>query len=897
MRDDLLTIISNAKDITNAIILTHNIDFVFVQSVVIPALRKCGSPSLTIFADADCATHTYQYQYRVLSDLGRRYRVVPVAMKTGFRFHPKAVLLSGPKRATLLVGSGNLTYGGWKENGEIWFCYDSDTDGTGSFAGFRNYLDEIVNLCAEPRNAVASDVEESFDSNTRTWAATMDPPGVLLGRAGRGDSMLEQIRRVSRSGDAEHLYVCAPYFDEDADAMRSLAQALGAAFSTILVQSKRTNLLASAATSLGNQFTFREVRFEHKERNASDVTARTRKAWIHAKFYAVRRGEEVDIFAGSANCSRAALTIPGSAGNAELMIHATLSWVEFKKAFLDELVVDDISPEFATGPNPKMSIESQESYIRVRAARMDFGRIRVSYDADTGVEITHCEADNTVLSPVELGTASVTFQSAQQPQRIVLVGSKGEKNIHSRPHWIDNENALRTSARGRTLANSIHSRVRDSTWGIGAWSEVLSEFLKHIEYMPKALHPRTTGARDKDEGTGPVAFVWDDVFSDSYGLPGVSGFMTNLPTNRDTRIGSLRSMLLRWYGIDQSEPDSDFTSHDHDSDSRGTGSAYDDSDSPDRITALPQPPGRQTLPPVADTDRKRGLKIITEVANRLAEPVFLSERPPELLAADLKVAAILFRTGLTEAWITEQEFLNATLSIWLPLFFDAGRKENIGWLEQRILTASTQHEFVGAIQSVELAAALGCWALSTTTIVNSPEHSLFCLASILGVARLPWLWQSGGNERIAKEILKGLECTSSVDDLNWKVIKHRWLTLIRRGRALDYLEKAISSVGLAELRNRIAQLQIATGELLWQGPRLGYCVAASNCSRNPGRKDNVDVLMLQRRMAKKKFKVSFLIPVAGLLEDGVLRTKMMPPHVRKELRAMLNELRVGLATK
>jgi hypothetical protein len=62
VREDIIKIIKSSKDVTNVLILTHNIDFLFVQSIVIPALRKCGSPALTIFADADCAAQTYQYQ-------------------------------------------------------------------------------------------------------------------------------------------------------------------------------------------------------------------------------------------------------------------------------------------------------------------------------------------------------------------------------------------------------------------------------------------------------------------------------------------------------------------------------------------------------------------------------------------------------------------------------------------------------------------------------------------------------------------------------------------------------------------------------------------------------------------------------------------------------------------
>jgi hypothetical protein len=116
----LVKLIETQEDATNAIVLTHNIDFVFLQMIVVSALRHCGRPTLTVFADAHCAAEAFAYQSQVLSTLGTRYRVVPVAMEPGFRFHPKALLLSGPTKATLLIGSGNLTFGGWKENAETW---------------------------------------------------------------------------------------------------------------------------------------------------------------------------------------------------------------------------------------------------------------------------------------------------------------------------------------------------------------------------------------------------------------------------------------------------------------------------------------------------------------------------------------------------------------------------------------------------------------------------------------------------------------------------------------------------------------------------------------------------------------------------------------------------------
>jgi hypothetical protein len=142
MRQDLITLLRREQDVTNAIILTHNIDFLFLQSVVFSTLKRCGYPTLTVFADAQCAAETFSSQAPLLDGLGVRYRVVPVAMPLGFRFHPKAVLLSGTAKATLFVGSGNLTFGGWRDNAEMWVRFDSDTDGTGAFVAFQHYLSE-----------------------------------------------------------------------------------------------------------------------------------------------------------------------------------------------------------------------------------------------------------------------------------------------------------------------------------------------------------------------------------------------------------------------------------------------------------------------------------------------------------------------------------------------------------------------------------------------------------------------------------------------------------------------------------------------------------------------------------------------------------------------------------
>jgi hypothetical protein len=893
MREQVIKVIRSTKDVTNAVILTHNIDFVFVQSVVIPALRKCGSPTLTVFADANCAADTYQYQARVLASLGLRYRVVPVAMESGFRFHPKAVLLSGPQAATLLVGSGNLTFGGWGENGEVWCQYDSKADEIGVFGDFYSYMREVVALCAEPREAITAEVDEAFDPNTRAWAGEMSSAQRLLGRAGHGASMLERMKSVAAGRGSERLYVCAPYFDQNAEALQAMSRELGAESTTVLVQSQRTNLPAAAAANLGRNFDLREATFEHMEKVGAGGDERTREVLLHAKFYGVQQDDQVTVFTGSANCSQAALTIPGSAGNAELMTHVTMPVKEFQRRFLDELVVTGQDPELSSTETEPTPVFDSQGYIRVHAARMEFRHIRVAFQSDSDTTVIGALLDDDLVEPIEKGDGWATFRTSLQPRVLLLVGKHLDTELRSLPHWIDNEDALRASARGRSLANSINTRVRSESWGIGAWSDVLSELYKHLQYMPQSSPYRH--ASDRNNGgdeTGPVQFEWGDVFTSGYGFPEASGFAARVSADLEGSVGGLRAMLLRWYGIVEPETDDgDDVEDDNTVQPDATSPAEDDGDVTDRVKSLQRATPRPRLSPPTEKERRRALRLIKQVTSRIAEPEFLSERGPEVLASDLKVAAILLRAGLADEWLTEQDFFDATLAIWLPLFFNAAGNESTGWLEQRYLTAPDPEEFAIAIRSVELAAALGCWALSTPTKPTSPEHARFDLASALGVARLPWLWQTGGNEKIAEEIAELFAHTCRNDELDWKAIQKGWLTLIRRGYALQCLDQVIRSVDIKDLRSRVKQTNVTAGELLWQSS-YGFCISRQDCERSD--KQSSEVLVLQQGNATKKFSPPFLMPVAGLLEEGVLSDEAMPPKARVQLAAMVEELRVSL---
>jgi hypothetical protein len=882
MRLDLLKIIKSSNDITHAFILTHNIDFLFVQAVVVPALRKCGSPALTIFADSQCAEESYQSQYRFLSDLGIRYRVVPITMQQGFRFHPKAVFLSGPKQGTLLVGSGNLTFGGWRENGEIWTRHDAVDEGLKSLWNFRNYLRDVVDLAHDSAGALRLEVEEAFDPESRTWAASLEAGVVLLGRAGKGRSMLSQMASANGDRSAEHLYVCAPFFDQDAEALKSSISMFAAKRTSVLVQSGYTNLLSEAAERLEKSVSLRSVKYEHPGENIGE----RRIARLHAKFIAIESGDDVLVFSGSANCSRAALTIPGAAGNAELVSLTIMPAQVFRNDFLSELVFDESAPILLPAPE-EVTDEHAGASIRILSAHSSSGRIDVRFTASDGLVISGAVVDGLATTTVEVERGSLRIATElAQPRTIFLVADFNGEEMRSPRHWIDDEAALRVSARGRSFAESISGFVRQDFWGVGAWTNVLAELYKHLEYMPKAS-PRiaSQGGSGRDPKVANT-FTWDDVFSSGYGLSTDSASFV-IPFGLDDRVGGLRSMLLRWFGVGGEEPEIQATP------AKGTeviDDSIDDNQETDRPVALTR---RAAISPLISTpkERNKALKLVEQVTNRMAAGEFLSERPPGLLGRDLKVVALLLRAGLSDGWLTPDEFFDSTLKIWLPLFFNAQSTESTGWLEQRYLTDPAPEEFASLISSVELSAALACWALSVEEKIHSPAHARFMLASVLGVARLPWLWQTGGNKQIARQVSDALACMRGAEQVPWSHVESRWLKLIRRGYALNRLQLAIGNRTVIQLSAAIEQGAVSAGELLWQGA-LGFCIANTDCIR--GGKNKCEVLLLQHGNSKKNFSSSLLVPLTGLLTEGLIGEDSLPLNARQEISSLLLDLRRDL---
>ena len=739
----MLKTISSAKDVTNAVILTHNIDFVFVQTLVLAAFRRCGHPTITIFADSACAAETFANQQPVLTSLGVRYRVVPIAMDPGFRFHPKAVLLSGETAATLLVGSGNVTFGGWRENAEVWTHFDSRSDGVVPFLGFRSYLAEILDRVVLP-DAVEAEIEEAFDPQSKSWVSmeTTDT-STLVGRVGSGSALLERMLNASRRDPVDELIICAPYYDPDGIALQQLVTRVGARRTTVLCQPVRSTLHERAWTPSEGRARLQRIDFSRPGTSVEE-----RSAFVHAKFYGFRRENEVVVLAGSANCSQAALTVHGTAGNAELMAVQVLTPDVFENEFLGELNLTSEPIMLPDDPPQDVDDSTRSTVLRILAARFEASCLLVGYSPPT-VEVTECLIDGSMVSFESDQNGVVSILCASEPKVVMIRALVEEELVESHLAWVDHERHLRARARGRSLADTIRARVRPGEWSARGWADVLDVFCKHVSYMP-AIRPR--GSRHHTAGsvssTDEPEFTAADVFAPDYQTPKLDGIRFPAESGEGGVVQSLQQLLLRWFGVETQEADEDRPTTDDDNED-GDG---DGDETVDRPEPLPVPPFPPPAAKPTKRDRRRIERLIDQLEKAMTSTEFLSGRTPEYLAVDLKVASALLRIGLREDWVERKRFFELTHKIWSSLFFSSSPKKELGWLEFRAETSDDKEAFINNMRSEELSAALMGWYLAVPTDdVRSPETAGFALAATLAVARLPWLWHGGKQDEIADE--------------------------------------------------------------------------------------------------------------------------------------------------
>ncbi len=853
MRDDILKLLAGRKNLTHIFIATFNIDFIFIENVLLRELRKCGHPSLTVFADAEEVATTFAAQGRWVSRIGRRYRVVPVRMEPGFRFHPKMVMLAGPEHADLFVGSGNLTFGGMRQNDELWVRFQSDQDGSGSLAAFRDFAEGCLARAPHPASA-RMELREAFDPDQHEWARTLGPASGVLAKVGTGPTLVRRMFDAVGDLAVQRIVVGSPYFDEAGEALTAIAGQWPGVPIEVMVQPGQSHLLASAWK-----------RIRQPKALVAVATSRGEgvQAFIHAKFYAFVGASDAVLCVGSANCSRAALALPGAAGNAEAM-----AVVRLKASEVDETLNSGLrrieEPAVLRTDLPRVPPTQPAPAIRILATHHDHGELVVAYAATESVTSVELLADGRVLggNDIHASDGLVKVRSIGVVSRVQLAVTIAGKRHVSADHWVDHEFMLSATSRQRQIAQAIVDHVGPGQWSFQGWAEVLRLLGDHLTHTPVSSASHEQKERDEKTSTSVAA---SDFFTEDYRLPAHRHDAGRL--DEAARVLGLRGLLLDYFGISNDEPTGSEVEEEEGGDDEMV-------DKPETVKTKQHPePPPVTKRDLADSERRRGQRIARQIVDICTSTKFADARPATMLSSDLAIVAVLLVSGHAERWLSSADFLDLTYRAWSFLFFDdgtddSGRERSMGALVRRHDSSPAPLQFEQSIRSVRLAAALVTWCFCCPQGVAHAEATRFEIATRLAVARLPWLWYLEARDKVAQELFEIARRTGwlGLDMVRqWDQVATRWDSLFAEGRAIAMLEQSLLQMELSELRNRVNDDEVPAGTLLWQGPKLGFCALAQAARRRSQPGQSVLVLTLRSQKRDTNLSSPYLLPFRSLL--------------------------------
>lgn len=847
MTEDLLKSISKEKNVHSIIVLTHNIDFIFIQTVVLKFLKKMGSPSLTIFADAQCVQESYENQKMIIHGLGKRYRVVPVSLDRSYdRFHPKAVLLSSHDKASLYVGSGNLTFGGWRQNAEIWNRYNTQEDGTAVFNSFKNYLDGMLERLPYTNN-ISNTINNAYNKETAPWSINMESSAGLIGRINTKASLVEQMKEYVEVG-CEKLIIQSPYFDKEGKTIQQLNKLFEPKAIEIFAQNRHSELTEEIISTFEENVSITPTNFTH---HAHD---KPKQAFIHAKYYAFLYDDKAIVFSGSANCSQAALAINSiTVGNAELMSVKEMSLLEFNAQYYDDI-------EKVVGFTPKKQSEVEESYdeiitqkpVQIHSAQFEYKHVKVAVTIHEDYQLVASKVDDSIYKVTQIKENLLHIEGFEnEPNKLCLFlkNKNTDEEVYSDEIWIDDERELSTSSKTRSLSDFIQTSS-ELSWNHNAFGDLIKVFNEHLAHTPKRDDVHALGNTKVHDKVRTV-FNPSDVFVDNYTF-------TSLHSSNSNRYAfDINSILRQYLGL--------YNQHIDDNKEELTQEELQEQLDKDSVDINSNTSTTNSTKITIDIQgRKKIKKLIETLVAAFTNEEIVTNRPLALLLDDLKVASIILRMGLSNEWVSQEEYFDTSYTLWTEFFFSCSLDENRGYIDLKLDQEDIEIE---ELYSAELSASMLTWLFAIEPS-NDIHYIRLLMSAILVQAKYKWIFFGADYEQINIEINKALVAFSP-KDLNKILNEHAdlWKLILNMGNAFAEVINEISHHKISDYKDRLPMKEIEKGELLWQSKGNFYIVSVRYKRQlNKQNKFRASAIPLVKLKSEISFPADFTIPIHDLLD-------------------------------
>lgn len=290
-----------------AIVATYNASFGFYERVLLRRLQAVGCRAHLLLTDARQCSRAFATEEDLPEHAGAEYGLLPV--RAAGAFHPKFVLLLGPKRARLIIGSHNVTLCGFGLNREVTSLFDIEA--AKPSAGLARQIWRFVEAWTSDQPEAARNVRDAI-LQIAPWlqgASDTDAGDVLLW-TGRGRVSLWEQLRPFLVRPVTRVSAVSPYFDADFGFLSQVVSDFGTAAVLVAVEPTYSECPSDAPHRLADA-------------RCLDVSS-LGPGWdkrLHAKIFRFEfeQGGSV-VVTGSANASRSAWLTANGAGNAEMVV-------------------------------------------------------------------------------------------------------------------------------------------------------------------------------------------------------------------------------------------------------------------------------------------------------------------------------------------------------------------------------------------------------------------------------------------------------------------------------------------------------------------------------------------------------------------------------------------------
>lgn len=279
---------------------TYALSLSFFEAIVLDRLIRGGGRQAVILADVEGVRASLGEQGA--QRVGKDYEVEPVAVTSGV-FHPKVCVFAGREDCHLLVGSGNLTFGGWGANFETLehlhpsFAADAFSNAAEFFERL-SVTGRVRHGARSHCDATAADLRRAIEGRPLT--------GNIRFLHNLDWSIAEQVvAAVEELGGATQLIAAAPFWDDGA-AIDRLCSALR--LDSVLIHAHAHGAVegrAGANWPAACRSAVQPVRLDV-------MTEADQPRRLHAKAFEILCRQGRIVVSGSANATGAALEADGN---------------------------------------------------------------------------------------------------------------------------------------------------------------------------------------------------------------------------------------------------------------------------------------------------------------------------------------------------------------------------------------------------------------------------------------------------------------------------------------------------------------------------------------------------------------------------------------------------------